>query len=109
MGKLSALLGVAALAGLGYYVGKKVFDKKKAEEAEKAEQIEQNEFAEFAEEIEQTEQTVETEQAETADFDESTVFVEEKHSSPKEKIQRASLFAVGAIKTGAEKFKEGLL
>ncbi|MBQ8613705.1 MAG: hypothetical protein IJ416_05765, partial [Ruminiclostridium sp.] len=84
MGKLSAILSVAALAGVGYYVGKKVFEKKKAEEADRAEKIALGEM------------------------DESEIFVEEKHSSPKEKIQKASLFAVGAIKTGTEKFKEGI-
>ena len=84
MGKLSTIISVAALAGLGYYVGKKVFDKKKAEDAERAERIANGEI------------------------DESELFVEETHSSPKEKLQRASLFAVGAIKTGTEKFKEGI-
>ncbi len=84
MGKLSTIISVAALAGLGYYVGKKVFDKKKAEEADRAEKIANGEL------------------------DESELFVEETHSSPKEKLQRASLFAVGAIKTGTEKFKEGI-
>lgn len=84
MGKLSTIISVAALAGVGYYVGKKVFDKKKADEAERAEKIANGEI------------------------DESELFVEETHSSPKEKIQRASLFAVGAIKTGTEKFKEGI-
>lgn len=84
MSKLSTILGVAALAGIGYYVGKKVFEKKKTEEADRAEKIALGEL------------------------DESEVFVEEKHSSPKEKLQKASLFAVGAIKTGTEKFKEGI-
>ena len=84
MGKLSTIISVAALAGLGYYVGKKVFDKKKADEADRAERIANGEI------------------------DESELFVEETHSSPKEKLQRASLFAVGAIKTGTEKFKEGI-
>ncbi len=84
MGKLSTILSVAALAGVGYYVGKKVFEKKKAEEADRAEKIALGEM------------------------DESEIFVEEKHSTPKEKIQKASLFAVGAIKTGTEKFKEGI-
>lgn len=84
MGKLSAILSVAALAGVGYYVGKKVFDKKKADEADRAEKISLGEM------------------------DESEIFVDEKHSTPKEKIQKASLFAVGAIKTGTEKFKEGI-
>lgn len=84
MGKLSTIISVAALAGLGYYVGKKVFDKKKADEAIRAERIANGEI------------------------DESELFVEETHSSPKEKLQRASLFAVGAIKTGTEKFKEGI-
>lgn len=75
MGKFSAIVGLAALAGVGYYVGKKVFEKKKADK----------------------ENCIEPE-----------VFVEERHSSPKEKFQKASLFAVGAIKTGTEKFKEGI-
>lgn len=75
MGKFSAIVGLAALAGVGYYVGKKVFEKKKADEE---------------------------------NYIEPEVFVEERHSTPKEKIQKASLFAVGAIKTGTEKFKEGI-
>ena len=79
MGKLSALVGLAALAGVGFYVGKKLLEKNAAEKEQRE-----------------------------RDFDESEVFVEEKHSTPKEKIQKASLFAVGAIKTGTEKFKEGI-
>lgn len=75
MGKFSAIVGLAALAGVGYYVGKKVFEKKKADEE---------------------------------NYIEPEVFVEERHSTPKEKLQKASLFAVGAIKTGTEKFKEGI-
>ena len=31
MSKLSSIIGIAALAGIGYYVGKKVFEKKKTE------------------------------------------------------------------------------
>jgi len=84
MGKLSSIIGIAALAGIGYYVGKKVFDKKKADDAIRAEKIAAGEL------------------------DESSLFVEEQHTSPKEKLQKASLFAVGAIKTGTEKFKEGI-
>lgn len=75
MGKVSNILAIGALAGIGYYVGKKVFEKKKSEKEAGAQ---------------------------------PEVFVEERHSSPKEKLQRASLFAVGAIKTGTEKIKEGL-
>lgn len=75
MGKFSAIVGLAALAGVGYYVGKKVFEKK---------------------------------QADKENYIEPEVFVEERHSTPKEKLQKASLFAVGAIKTGTEKFKEGI-
>lgn len=75
MGKFSAIVGLAALAGVGYYVGKKVFEKKKADRE---------------------------------NYIEPEVFVEERHSTPKEKFQKASLFAVGAIKTGTEKFKEGI-
>ncbi len=81
MGKITAIVGIAALAGLGYYVGKKVIEKRNAEEEERAQHIFE---------------------------DDSEVFVEEKHSTPKEKLQRASMFAVGAIKTGTEKFKEGI-
>ncbi len=81
MGKFSALIGIAALAGLGFYVGKKVIDKRNAEEEERAQHVYE---------------------------DDSELFVEEKHTSPKEKLQRASMFAVGAIKTGTEKFKEGI-
>lgn len=74
MSKISTVIVLGALAGVGYYFGKKVFEKKKAEK--------------------------ENPQPE--------VYVEERHSSPKEKLQRASLFAVGAIKTGTEKFKESV-
>lgn len=75
MSKISNIIAIGALAGVGYYLGKKVFDKKKTEK----------------------ESGVKPE-----------VFVEERHSTPKEKLQRASLFAVGAIRTGTEKIKEGL-
>ncbi|MBO6231104.1 MAG: hypothetical protein J6O50_11125 [Ruminiclostridium sp.] len=81
MGKLTALVSIAALAGVGFYVGKKLIEKRNAEEEERAQHVYE---------------------------DDSDVFVEERHSTPKEKIQRASLFAVGAIKTGTEKFKEGI-
>ena len=81
MSKLTALISVAALAGLGFYVGKKLIEKRNAEEEERAQHVYE---------------------------DDSDLFVEEKHSTPKEKIQRASLFAVGAIKTGTDKFKEGI-
>lgn len=70
MKKFTALVGVAALAGIGYAVGKKVFmsgDKKNAEEPK--------------------------------------VFVKESHS---EKLRKASMFAVGAIKTGTDKVVEGI-
>ena len=78
MGKLSTFIGLAALTGVGFYVGKKIFEKKKNEET-----------------------------AHVFESD-SEIFVEEKHSTPKEKLQKASLFAVGALKTGTEKFKEGI-
>ena len=78
MGKLSTFIGLAALTGVGFYVGKKIFEKKKNEEP-----------------------------AHVFESD-SEIFVEEKHSTPKEKLQKASLFAVGALKTGTEKFKEGI-
>lgn len=78
MGKLSTFIGLAALAGVGFYVGKKIFEKKKNEET-----------------------------AHVFESD-SEIFVEEKHSTPKEKLQKASFFAVGALKTGSEKFKEGI-
>lgn len=81
MSKFSALVGFAALAGIGFYVGKKLIEKRNAEEEERAQHVYE---------------------------DDSEVFVEERHSTPKEKLQRASLFAVGAIKTGTEKFKEGI-
>ena len=81
MGKISAIIGIAALAGVGFYVGKKLIEKRNAEEEERAQHVYE---------------------------DDSDVFVEERHSTPKEKLQRASLFAVGAIRTGAEKFKEGI-
>lgn len=70
MNKLAALVGIAALAGVGYAVGKKVFlnsDKK--------------------------------------DETEPKVYVKESHS---EKLRKASMFAVGAIKTGTEKVVEGI-
>ncbi|MBQ9384228.1 MAG: hypothetical protein IJT87_08320 [Ruminiclostridium sp.] len=81
MGKFTAIVGLAALAGIGYYVGKKVIEKRNAEEEERAQHVFE---------------------------DDSEVFVEEEHSTPKEKLQRASMFAVGSIKTGTDKFKEGI-
>ena len=78
MGKLSTFIGLAALTVVGFYVGKKILEKKKNEET-----------------------------AHVFESD-SEIFVEEKHSTPKEKLQKASLFAVGALKTGTEKFKEGI-
>ncbi|MCM1334670.1 MAG: hypothetical protein NC084_08970 [Bacteroides sp.] len=75
MSKVSAILTIGALAGVGYYLGKKIFDKKQSEKDANAA---------------------------------PEVFVEERHSTPKEKLQRASLFAVGAIRTGTEKIKEGI-
>lgn len=75
MSKISNIIAIGALAGVGYYLGKKVFDKKKTEKEAGAQ---------------------------------PEVFIEERHSTPKEKLQRASLFAVGAIRTGTEKIKEGL-
>lgn len=70
MNKLAALVGVAALAGVGYAVGKKVFlNSDKQDEAE------------------------------------PKVYVKESHS---EKLRKASMFAVGAIKTGTEKVVEGI-
>lgn len=77
MGKIGAIIGVVALAGVGFYVGKKIMEKNANEKKEHV-------------------------------YDESELFVEEKHSTPKEKLQKASLFAVGAIRTGADKFKEGI-
>ncbi len=81
MGKLAALVNIAILAGVGFYVGKKLIEKRNADEEERAQHVYE---------------------------DDSDVFVEEKHSTPKEKLQRASMFAVGAIKTGTEKIKEGI-
>ena len=81
MSKLSALVSIAALAGVGYYVAKKLIDKRNAEEEERASHVYE---------------------------DDSEVFVQEVHSDPKEKLRRAGMFAVGSIKTGAEKIKEGL-
>ena len=68
MKKITALLGVAALAGIGYVVGKKVFLN-----------------------------------SDKTDSDEPKVYIKESHS---EKLRKASMFAVGAIKTGTEKVVE---
>ena len=81
MGKLSFVIGLAALAGAGFYIGKKLIEKKELEDEDRV--IHMGE-------------------------EEPEIFVEEKHSSPKEKLQKASLFAVGAIKTSTDKFKEGV-
>ncbi len=81
MGKVSTIIGIAAVAGVGCYIGKKVMDKKKLEEELKA----QNEFEADSEEV-----------------------VEAAPVSGKEKLRRASMFAMGAAKTGIEKFKEGI-
>lgn len=68
MNKFAAVLGIAALSGLGYYVGKQII--KKGE-------------------------------------DKSGVYVKTKDSNDS-KIHKASMFAVGAIKTGADKVAEGI-
>ncbi len=68
MNKLVAVLGIAALSGLGYCVGKQLV--KKSEEK-------------------------------------SGVYVKTKESNDS-KFHKASMFAVGAIKTGADKVAEGI-
>ena len=81
MGKLSFVVGLAALAGAGFYIGKKLIEKKEIEDEERAVRLGEEDHA---------------------------LYISEKHTSPKEKLQKASLFAVGAIKTGTDKFKEGV-
>lgn len=68
MNKLVAVLGIAALSGLGYCVGKQLV--KKSEEK-------------------------------------SGIYVKTKESNDS-KFHKASMFAVGAIKTGADKVAEGI-
>ena len=71
----TALLGLAALAGIGYCIGKKLAEKKCNEVYEEDEE------------------------------DDSCYCCETKFDN---KLHKASMFAVGAIKTGADKVAEGI-
>jgi gas vesicle protein len=83
-----ALFGVAALVGTGFVIGKKLTQKK----AEKEEFFDFDDFEDGIEDL-------------LDDDDESDVFAASK-SSFSDKCKKASMFAVGAIKTGADKFGE---
>ncbi|MCL1865843.1 MAG: hypothetical protein FWF82_00355 [Oscillospiraceae bacterium] len=82
-----ALFGAAALIGAGYVIGKKIIEKKRDDD-------------EFYELDDLTDEELE----ELID-DDSDVGIYAK-SGYGDKIKKASLFAVGAIKTGADKFGE---
>jgi len=81
-----AAFGIATLVGIGYVIGKKMSDKRKAEE----------DFLDFD------------------DFDDDDLYDDtdvciggkEQTDGYGNKIKKASLFAVGAIKTGADKIGE---
>lgn len=66
MGKKTAILGVAALAGLGYYIGKKLLADK---------------------------------------MDVKAAVVKQNYN---EKVRKASMYCIGAIKTSGEKIAEGI-
>lgn len=69
MKTLTALIAIASVAGIGYYVGKKILDKKN---------------------------------------EETKAYTEVKEESAGEKVRKASMFAVGTIKTTADKIAEGI-
>jgi len=78
-----AAFGVATLVGVGYVIGKKVFEKKA--EDEDFGDIDDMDFEEQDEE------------------EESIVYAKQSYS---DKLRKGAMFAVGAIKTGADKFGE---
>jgi hypothetical protein len=78
-----AVFGAAALVGIGYVIGKKVIEKKK----EREEFYDMNDFDDLDDE---------------EDID-LGVYAKESYGS---RFRKAGLFAVGAIKTGADKIGE---
>ncbi|MCL2035852.1 MAG: hypothetical protein FWG83_00495 [Oscillospiraceae bacterium] len=80
-----AVFGIAALVGVGYAIGKKVIERRREDE-------DFYDFGDFDED-------------ERGEEDEIDVGVYTKESYGN-KIKKASLFAVGAIKTGADKLGE---
>jgi hypothetical protein len=83
-----ALFGVAALVGIGYVVGKKIVERRNEEE----DWLDLEDFTD--------------EELEDLIDDDIDVGVYAKSSSFGDKCKKASLFAVGAIKTGADKLGE---
>jgi len=81
----AAVFGVATLVGVGYVIGKKVFDKKKDDDDDR-------------------DDVIPADPAET-DGEEPKVYASAKERY-EAKIRKASLFAVGAIKTSADKLGE---
>lgn len=80
-----AAFGVAALVGVGYVIGRKVLENKRAQE----------EFYDLSD------------MDEVCDEDgECDVYAKSKSKEYGDKIRKASLFAVGAIKTSADKVGE---
>ncbi|MCL2070776.1 MAG: hypothetical protein FWH07_00890 [Oscillospiraceae bacterium] len=96
MGKIMKLalaaFGVATLVGVGYIIGKKVMEKKKSEE----------DYYEF-DETGDSGEFVSSEHTDEDGGPDVGVYAKEKYG---DKIRKASLFAVGAIKTGADKLGE---
>ncbi|MCL2632963.1 MAG: hypothetical protein FWD34_00430 [Oscillospiraceae bacterium] len=82
MRTILAIIGVAAIAGAGFYIGKKIIEKKRAEE-----------FDDFIDD-------------DLIPEEDPDVFAEASGKCSDGKIRKASMFAVGAIKTGADKFGE---
>ncbi|MCL1789319.1 MAG: hypothetical protein FWG33_03095 [Oscillospiraceae bacterium] len=82
-----AAFGIATLVGVGYIIGKKVIEKKNEEE----------DFYDF--------DTSDDSEGVSGDS-EPDVYAKAKGKEYGDKIRKASLFAVGAIKTGADKFGE---
>ena len=82
-----AAFGVATLVGVGYIIGKKIVEKRREEE---------DDYLDF-EDIEDIDGIIDEDEPDVG------VYCKESYS---DKIRKASMFAVGAIKTGADKLNE---
>ncbi|MCL1902991.1 MAG: hypothetical protein FWF94_01070 [Oscillospiraceae bacterium] len=88
-----AAFGVATLVGVGYIIGKKVIEKRNGED----------DFYEFdaSDNFDEADEGENNEDGENPD-----VYAKAKGKEYGEKIRKASMFAVGAIKTSADKLGE---
>lgn len=93
---LSAILGIGVVAGIGYFIGKKVMAKN-ADKVNKDDD-EGKVYADYNEESDDCVCNSKVSNGESGD----------KCSCGKNKLRKASMFAVGAIKTSADKIAEGV-